>query len=82
MIDQMNPLIPALYDIVWSGFAVVGLVLAVTAFVSISRAAKRLSVTQALIWVPLVIFLPIIGSVMWLAIGRRSVMVNAPTGAR
>ncbi|WP_233195468.1 PLD nuclease N-terminal domain-containing protein [Cryobacterium sp. M91] len=47
-------------------------VLVIVALVSIGRAAKRLTPTQALIWTLLTIFVPVVGPVAWLSIGRRS----------
>lgn len=70
--DPTNPLVPAGFDIVWSVLLAIGLVLAVVALISIARAAKRLSASQSLLWTLLVLFLPIVGSVTWLAIGRRA----------
>lgn len=73
MVDPMNPFIPASYDIIWSAFALVGLLLAVAALVSISRVAKQLTITQALFWTLFTIFVLIVGPLSWFAIGRRSV---------
>jgi hypothetical protein len=73
-----NPVLPAAYDIVWSMVVIIGFVLMVIALVSISRAAKSLTTGQALIWSLVVVFLPVIGSLSWLFIGRRS--ATAPHG--
>ena len=72
MAASQNPLIPAWYDIVWSGIAVLVLALSVIAVVSISRSSTQLTSRQALGWTLLVIFVPVIGALAWFAIGRRS----------
>lgn len=76
MSDEHNPLIPAGYDIVWSVVAALVIALAVVALVTLARSARRLTATQVLIWRVIVLLVPLVGSVAWLAIGRRSV----PTG--
>ncbi|MBY6061943.1 PLDc N-terminal domain-containing protein [Microbacterium esteraromaticum] len=67
-----NPLIPVGYDIVWTALAIAVVVLAVVALVSLARSAKRLSAPQALIWVLIVLLVPVLGPIAWLAVGRRS----------
>ncbi|WP_447949185.1 PLD nuclease N-terminal domain-containing protein [Microbacterium aurum] len=72
MSNEQNPLIPAGYDIVWSVIAVVLLALMILALVSLARSAKRLNGTQGLVWTLVVIFVPVIGPLAWLSIGRRA----------
>ena len=72
MSDTVNPLVPAAYDVIWSITAVGVLLLMVIALVSISRTAKRITSWQALIWALVVIFVPLVGPLSWLFIGRRS----------
>lgn len=69
---ENNPLLPAAYDITWSTAAAVVLLLMVIALISIARAAKRITSPQALIWTIVVIFVPLVGSLSWFFIGRRS----------
>ena len=76
--DSPNPLLPAGYDIAWTIISVLLVVLVIVALVSIGRAAKRLTTTQALIWTLLTIFVPVVGPIAWLSIGRRS----SPTPVR
>lgn len=68
----VNPLVPAGYDVLWSVAGAVAIVLAIVALTSLSRAAKRLTAGQALIWVLVVLVLPVLGAATWLAIGRRA----------
>ncbi len=68
----MNPLVPASYDIVWSIVFIVGLALTIAALVSIARRAKPLTATHALVWTLLAIFVPLLGPIAWLTIGRRA----------
>jgi uncharacterized membrane protein YhaH (DUF805 family) len=70
--EAINPLVPAGYDIVWSVIAIVVFALMVTALVLLARNARRLTATQALVWTLLIIFVPVIGPVSWMAIGRRT----------
>lgn len=79
MPDAANPLIPAWYDIVWSVTAVVVVVLLVVALVSLARAARTLSAGQSLVWTLVAIFVPVLGPLAWLFIGKRSVE-SAPQG--
>lgn len=67
-----NPLLPAGYDVIWSVVSFVTLVLVIVALVSISRSAKLLTSTQALVWTLVTIFVPVLGAVSWLTIGRRA----------
>ncbi|MDR7112942.1 heme/copper-type cytochrome/quinol oxidase subunit 2 [Microbacterium trichothecenolyticum] len=82
MAASQNPLIPAWYDIVWSGIAVLVLALSVIAVVSISRSSTQLTSRQALGWTLLVIFVPVIGAFAWFAIGRRSPATSSECAAR
>jgi hypothetical protein len=70
--DATNPLMPAAYDLVWSGLAVVVLGLAVWAIVSLCRSAGWLSSTSVLMWVIVILAVPVLGPVSWLAAGRRA----------
>ncbi|MGP6172467.1 PLD nuclease N-terminal domain-containing protein [Microbacterium sp. A196] len=67
-----NPLLPAAYDITWSVAVVAVLLLMVIALISIARTAKRITSPQALIWTLVAIFVPLVGPLSWLFIGRRS----------
>ena len=68
-----EPLIPAFYDMVWSGFVVIALVALVVALVQIKRVkrAPSLSSTARAIWVLIALFAPIAGPVIWYFVGRR-----------
>ncbi|TDW29874.1 PLDc N-terminal domain-containing protein [Cryobacterium psychrophilum] len=70
--SSINPIIPVGYDIAWTMVSVLVIALIVVALFSIARTAKRLTSTQALIWVLVTIFVPVLGPVAWLSIGRRS----------
>jgi hypothetical protein len=79
--DSANPLVPTGYDIAWTAVSVLLVVLLVVALVSIARAANRLTSFQALIWVLVAIFMPVVGPIAWLSIGRRPVPAQAQVGA-
>ena len=68
-----NPLIPVWFDLAWSGFVLCALVLLVLALVQIAR-TPELSSTGRAIWVLIVLFVPIVGPVVWFSIGRRSLV--------
>ena len=68
-----NPLIPVWFDLAWSGFVLCALVLLVLALVQIARTSE-LSSTGRAIWVLIVLFVPIVGPVVWFSIGRRSLV--------
>ena len=68
----MNPLLPSAYDIAWTVAAALAAVLAVVALVSITRHARLLTWTQAVIWTLVAILVPVIGPVSWLSVGRRT----------
>jgi hypothetical protein len=67
-----NPLIPPVYDIVWSVVTAVSVVLIVIAIVSLGRRASQLSPVLALAWAALNLVVPVLGPVAWLAVGRRT----------
>jgi uncharacterized membrane protein YhaH (DUF805 family) len=69
---SVNPIIPAGYDIAWTIVSILVIALVVVALVSLARTSKRLTVTQALIWALVTIFVPVVGPLAWLSIGRRS----------
>jgi len=71
-VEEHNPLVPPAYDIVWSACAVVSVLLIVIAFVSLSRRASGLSPLVALTWSVLIIVVPVLGPVAWLAVGSRT----------
>lgn len=53
--------------------AVIALVvIALIALIALARSAKQLTVAQALIWTLLILFVPVLGAIAWLAVGRRS----------
>lgn len=78
MDEIRNPLLPVAYDIAWSAIGVVLLVLLVVALVSLGRSAKGLTTAAALVWTLLVIFVPVVGPIAWLVIGRRAGLRQAP----
>lgn len=76
--DPTNPLLPAGYDIAWTVGSVLLIALLVVALVSMARSATRLTATNALVWTLVVIFVPIVGPLAWLTVGRRSGLSRTP----
>ena len=70
--DEQNPLIPAGYDLAWSVVAAAVIALTIVALISLARSARRLTTLQALIWVLVVLVVPVLGSIAWMAVGRRT----------
>ena len=70
--DSIHPLLPAGYDIAWTAISVLLIALVIVALVSLAQSAKRLTSWQALIWTLVTIFVPVVGPIAWLSIGRRS----------
>ncbi|WP_017792307.1 PLD nuclease N-terminal domain-containing protein [Leucobacter salsicius] len=68
-----NPLVPATYDIVTVGVSVIYWVAMIVAVVSLSRASKDLSLGQLGVWLLIVLFVPLIGPIVWLVSGRKKV---------
>lgn len=76
MSSSGNPLIPAGYDIAWSVFAFVVFALMILAVISLARSAKQLTAIATLAWTLVVLFIPVLGPVAWLSIGRRSTVAQ------
>lgn len=70
--DNGNPLIPAGADILWSVISAIVIALAVTALILLARSAAQLTMTQAVIWTLVILFVPVLGPVAWLAVRRRT----------
>lgn len=64
-----NPLLPASYDLIWSGVIVVVLALVVTALWQALR-SKAYSGGQQLMWALLIVAVPVLGAIAWFVLGR------------
>lgn len=60
-----HPLLPAAYDMIWSGVVVLLVVLLVWAMVSITR--SRLDPRVRLVWAMVLLLLPVVGPICRLA---------------
>ena len=60
-----HPLLPAAYDVIWSGVVVLLVVLLIWAMVSIAR--SRLDPRVRLVWAMVLLLLPVVGPICWLA---------------
>jgi hypothetical protein len=67
---DLNPLVPASYDVVFALSLIVLVGMVIAALISIGRNGSKLGSTQSLVWVLLVIFVPAIGSLAWFLAGR------------
>ena len=75
----MNPLLPAWYDLLWSGITVALLALTVVAFVSFFRTPLD-SRLQALGWALLILLVPVVGPTAWFALGRPAARARHARG--
>lgn len=66
---ESNPTIPLGYDIAWSTFAIVALVLTVTAVVSVVRSDVETAAKVG--WSILAVILPVLGALAWFFANRR-----------
>jgi uncharacterized membrane protein len=66
----MELLMPSVGLIIWSILSVISLVLTVIALVNVLRSQFKDS-TSKLIWVAVILFMPLIGSILYLQIGRK-----------
>lgn len=60
-----NPLLPTSYDILWSAIILVFVVMAIWALATLAKSA--IDAPTKLAWAVLVIVVPALGSVVWLA---------------
>ncbi|WP_228278190.1 PLD nuclease N-terminal domain-containing protein [Brevibacterium limosum] len=58
-----NPLLPASYDVMWSGIVLLLVVLLIWAMVSIARSG--LDPRVRLVWAIIVLLLPVVGPICW-----------------
>ncbi|QIK61949.1 hypothetical protein G7068_01025 [Leucobacter viscericola] len=61
-------------DFIWSLLVIAHLVLALFAVMSMSKVSSSMTALRAGRWTVLIVLLPIIGSVLWLWIGKRRVL--------
>lgn len=73
MTEDVNPLIPAAYDLVWSSMVVLLLAVVVVGIVSIVRHAKHLDNLAYVLWILAVLMMPVLGVALWFAFGRPKV---------
>lgn len=75
--DAANPLLPAAYDIAWSVIVALVMVLTVVALTVLVRSARQLTAGWALAWALFILFVPVVGSALWLTAGRRMTLATS-----
>lgn len=65
----MNPLLPAGYDLIWSGVVVVLLAVTVLALWQALR-SKAHTGGQQLLWALVIVAVPMLGAIAWFVLGR------------
>jgi len=80
--EAIDPLVPAGYDLIWSAFTFLPLLLAlifwVVALVQIAGRRDQLPGASAVLWVILVTAIPLAGTIAWFVAGPRSPKVAPP----
>lgn len=66
----VNPLVPTFYDVAFSVVPLILVALMVVSLVSIIRRYRAMSSFESFGWTAFVVFAPIIGAIVWFAIGR------------
>jgi hypothetical protein len=66
-----------MFEFIWGIIVLVHLGIALYVIMSMSRLGDSISALRAARWITLVAFVPIIGSVLWLWIGRPRVLREA-----
>ncbi|WP_051223234.1 PLDc N-terminal domain-containing protein [Agrococcus lahaulensis] len=67
MLAAVNPLLPAGYDVIWTISLLAIATLAVVAMGQLVR-AKAVAGVEAAIWVLIILALPVVGPIAWLAV--------------
>lgn len=75
-----NPLLPAYYDLVWSGIVVAVLALTATAIWQALR-SKDYSGGQQLMWALLIVVVPVLGALAWFVLSRPKGAVESTPAA-
>lgn len=66
-----DPVAPAWFDLVYSIVPLVLVIVAIVGLVSIIRRYRSISVLESAGWTAVVVFAPLLGTLVWFAIGRR-----------
>lgn len=69
--ETPNPLIPAPYDVAFSLIPIALAAFAIVGLVSIIRRYATMSVGESVAWTAFVVLAPVVGAVVWFAIGRQ-----------
>lgn len=68
--ENVNPLIPARYDVAFSIVPLVLVAVMIVGLVSIIRRFRVMSVLESFAWTAFIVFAPVLGALVWFAIGR------------
>jgi len=80
--SEAQALLPPSYDLVWSGSTILVITVIVVALVSIARHTDELSSTATAVWSAVVVFVPVIGGIVWFLIGRPAARASRLTSPR
>jgi hypothetical protein len=76
-VQGIDLFIPPVYDLLGSVLLLVTFVVLVWASMSFFKESKHLNVTQSLVWFLLILFVPVLGPIGWLLVGRKVGNPNA-----
>ena len=77
--EGANPVIPTHWEFTVIGVGVLALVLFVLVLIDIARSRRVTGLVRA-VWVLVVLVFPVVGSLLWLLVGRRSDAPVRPHG--
>ncbi|UTT62240.1 PLDc N-terminal domain-containing protein [Microcella humidisoli] len=66
----IDPVTPAWFDLVFSIVPLVLVIIAITGLVSIIRRYRSMSVLESAGWTAVVVFAPVLGTLVWFGVGR------------
>ncbi len=67
----LDPVAPAWFDLVYSIVPLVLVSIAIIGLVSIIRRHRSMSMLESAGWTAVVVFAPVLGTLVWFGIGRR-----------
>ncbi|WP_061960667.1 PLDc N-terminal domain-containing protein [Demequina flava] len=74
----MSPLVPTMYDVIFSVVAIAALAFALVAFVSILRTPVK-SGLSLIGWSLAVLVIPVLGPIAWFKVGRSTAVTKSLT---
>ena len=67
--EQVNPVLPTGYDALWTIAICALAALMLVALVTAAMSARRLPLSHTILWLVVILAVPVVGAVAWLAVG-------------